>query len=382
VAVGGDWRLVLCDLEGAPLTNLAPIATNRTGRWRLGAPSSISFTVPSDHPLVAGTHTDGRPYLERKARTVKAFRREIDADGVWRYRIRFAGFVWSTQDESDGNGDEPSTAVTCFDPLQMMRKRLCRDSGGSPALVTVSGAVATIAQTLVDRTNTYAGVSGLTTSGGVFDTTTSARSVRWQWKDIASALRDLSGGLNGIEVYVDPLDQVNGYIGRLNAVARAGAARPDVVFAWGTGRQNTRKIRRFQDGEYVANSIRTLGATQSGDDQVVRGPFDAAASISLYRRHETVSVYSDIANTAFLDALGSDELTYRQHGRELVEVTPLPGRAPTPWIDFGLGDTFEVVAGAKLRGGFSGQQRCYGWDINMGDTEEITRILTSPEYGS
>lgn len=370
-----DWRLVLCDLNGVALSVLTSIARGRQLSLRLNRPSSLVFTVPSDDPKVATVHTDGMPLLEDKVRVVKAFRKELGADGRYHYVIRFTGYVWQLQD--DGDADGAHTQVTCYDPLQLLSKRLCRDSLGVIKHSAFATDAAQIAKALVDRTISYAGPCGIVTDG-VFETSPS-RTVDYAYQQIAAALTDLTNAVTGFDLVFTPLDRSDGILVRMNCYARAGSTKPDAVFNWGVGRRNVARVSRLKDGETLANSIIGLGATQSGDDQLVSAQVDTA-SVATYLRHEDVDAISEITHQDYLDALISEELSFRKQPRETVAIVPQAGLAPVPWDDFYLGDTITVNAAKRLRGGFTGQQRVYGIDLGIRDDqgEVVDQFIVSP----
>ena len=107
-----EWRFVLCDRLGSPLSYLDQFATERQFAFKLNRPSSLTFKVPSDEPLVNLPHTDGfgnvAPYLSAMDRTIRCWRKE---SGTW--TLRYTGIVWNVQDASDD--DVGYSTVQCFD---------------------------------------------------------------------------------------------------------------------------------------------------------------------------------------------------------------------------------------------------------------------------
>lgn len=360
---------MLCELSGARIADLTPLSWDRQGSFRLNAPGSLTFKVRSDHNDVAGLHTDAVRMLATQRRVVKAYR-----DGV----LRFAGRVWTTQDE--GGATEATTAVTCFDPLEMLAHRFCRDvTTGLVSLVGFSNAQAgLIFRDMIDKTHTETDDTGIRTTGGTI-ATTSTVSVRWEYKLIADAMRELMSMSGGFDLNMAPIDQTDGKLVQLNIHAKRGISRPNAVFAWDTGPKNVSGMRRFVDGGQLANAIFGVANSQAGADQIRSFQGDNP-SITAHRWFEDVSNYSDITTQAFLDALLTEEVAYRRNPQITVEMlSPIPGLAPAPWDDYDLGDTVTVAAGAKMRGGFSDVQRIYGFDVEMGDVERVTRLVTSPE---
>ncbi len=134
-------------------------------------------------------------------------------------------------------------------------------------------------------------------------------------------------------------------------------------------------MKRLEDGQATANWIKGLGSAS------LAGPFQHDESHAVYGLLQEASSYSDITNQAFLDALVQEELGFRRRPRELVYITPQTGVAPEPFTHIHLGDSFFVYVGERLRGGFAGIQRCYGFDISLSDEgiESVDQYVTSPE---
>jgi hypothetical protein len=63
--------------------------------------------------------------------------------------------------------------------------------------------------------------------------------------------------------------------------------------------------------------------------------------------------------------------------QRLASVTPEPGYFPT----FRVGDLIHVAAGARLNGGFSGDQRVYEFEVetDVRGVDTVTDLLTSAD---
>jgi hypothetical protein len=326
----------------------------------------MTFRVPSDHPAIAGLHSDGFPLVDPIRRTVKAWRSEIAADGTRTWALRFAGLVWQVED--DGDPDTAWTQVTAFDPLQSLYKRVTTQSR---AFTNVDGG--TIARTLVDEAN-LAGPTGLTNAGGVIEQTPT-RTVTYAFKRVGEALVELATAFNGFDLWLEPLDGRDGNLARLHIYARKGLMQPDVVLGWGIAPNNVKVIRRMLNGDIVANEITGLGSA------VKAGPSRTQDSVNQLGLWQDVHSYSDITNQAYLDALVDEELRFRALPRELVMVVPQGGVAPEPFTHYNLGDLVWIYCGERLRSGFAGVQRVYGFDlsINSEGVEVVNSIKASPE---
>jgi len=366
-----EWRMMLCDRAGRPLSPLTGIAKNRSLQLRLNRPARLSFTVPANDPLVAGIHTDGLPLLEPLCRVVKAYSKATLDTGIVAWVLRFAGYVWQLEDAGDGTS--AWTSAVCFDPLQYLRHRRTAalreytDQDGGQ-----------IARNLVATANATA-PTGITVDDGVFEQSPT-RTVRYERAPVADAIIQLADAFNGFDIELRPLDRQDGVLCSMNAFARLGQHQPSVIFGWAVAPHNVREVHRLQDGDTIANHLIMTGASGTGSD-AISSEHDDATSQSVFGYHEDVDAVGDVTNTLLLEALGIEELGWRKRARELVRMLPQPGRGPQPWVHYHLGDTVYVYAGSDLRGGLAGVQRIYGWTVELTDeaVERVTEVVVSPE---
>jgi microcystin-dependent protein len=358
------WELYLCDRSGIEIASLSPIATDRQLSFTLNKPASLTFTVPSHDGRVADLYVDGLPQLHPLVRIVKAYRREILVDGTERNILRFVGHVWSMVDE--GGPDGALTAVACFDPLQWAMNR---HTGPLVEYSDVMGSA--IARQLVDAMNTESPTS-LITAGGTFEATP-VRTVSYTRKSYGQALVELASAFDGFDLYLHPVDREDGIVSVLNAFSRLGQYQDEVIFGWASDLaiSNVDKITRTLVGDTYSNRAILLGATAV----TVKEDTAAVTAVGLL---DSVSAYNDVTNADLLDALAQEELNFRHLLRETVEISPTAGAAPEPFTHVHLGDTFRVYIGAKMRGGFAGIMRCYGFDIAISDDGVEARIVTVP----
>lgn len=367
VPTAPDWRTIICDLNGLPISNITRRATDRAFQFRLNRPDSYTFRVPSDAPEVVGPWSDNRPYIEEGTRTIKAYRRELADDGVtYRYVLRFAGTIETVQDE--GTPDDAHTTVVAYSPFYTLNKRLCRDSAGNPANVTFDNASAVeIVANLLAWTITYAGNPGIAWGGAARGGAIGTFTASYQYQTIASAIIGLTDSFNGFDILWVPKDRTDGVLATATVTARAGVTQAHVVFGWGVAPHNVETITNFKDRGTLANVIYGIGP-----DGAAVGPASDGSSIALYGQLETSESLGDV-NAAMVSPLITEELSFRKQPRQIVQIVPGAGVAFRPFIDFGLGDMINVWAGTRLRGGFTGVQRVYGFDLSLND-EAIERI--------
>jgi hypothetical protein len=236
----------------------------------------------------------------------------------------------------------------------------------------VDQAGSTIVRQLVDTTNATRGRTGITTDDSVFEQTP-ARTVTYDMRPISEVCYELASAFNGFDLWLEPLDREDGIFGRLHCYARLGLTQPDAVFAWGLEPNNCRSISRLGDGQIVVTHLFGLGANNIRSMAVDPNPGPLLL--------EGLESYSEVQNQALLDALIQEELNFRKVPRELVEIVPAPGRAPEPFTHFHLGDLVFVYCGPRLRGGFQGVQRIYGFQLSISEEgiETVSSIVTGPE---
>lgn len=381
------WRIILGDLTGRPISNLSALAKGKSITPRFMRPDSFTFRVPSSHPDVGGTHTDGLPKLESLCRTIRAFQYTRLSDGSFAYVCRHAGVVGPLQDEGDAEG-VAWTTVTSYSPMQRLASRFT-GVDASPR----TGDAAQIAKTLVDQTNAlgYTGVSTSAALGAVF-AATSTRSVSYERKAIGDALLDLASAYNSFDLEFRPIYQSpgteDGTLVVMSCLTRKGAYRPGAIFAWGMSPHNVASISRQVDPSSVGNAITGLGGGLTGTDGLVSNGGNAD-SLARFGRYEAVISETDLTDQSFLDSLVADDATRLAWPSTIVNITPVMndadgeklGRVPLPWVDFDLGDTVPVNASTAFRGGLDTQMRVYGFTVNISDDgpDVLANIATSPE---
>lgn len=359
-----QWRTLLCDIQGNPLSNLSTLATNRKWTGVLNSPTTFSFTVDPDHPKIRTLHTDGAPYLDYIRRMVKAYRYEQLQTGSWAYVLRFAGYVWPIQDTGDEEGQ--SSQITCYDPMIMLGKRFARTASGAitkVAFTTTDGGQ--ILKTIVDRTNNVViggGPTGLITAGGTFETIPTA-SVSWDYKMLSDTVGELT---KGFDISVTPKDSIIQEHGILNAWAHRGVDRQDTLFSWNTLPHSLAGVSRTMDPTDAANAIFGLGSTSSGTQlsaAAVDGP-----NAANYMQLEALATYSDVRDMTHLQQLVASDLVNRRPPQESITVTPFDGLEP--WRNFDVGDYVYTSADPALRGGIlKRQERLYGMTVDIDDED-------------
>ena len=449
---GNVWEVYLCDRFGFPISNISRVCFGKQLTQTLNQPASFTFWAPSNDGRVASLHSDGKPYL-MEGRAIRVYR-----NGV----LVFTGHLWQVEDT--GAGEAVKTAVTCFDPLQWLSRRIARQmewqvgwsTGTStinlfisrsdattawdqiyaftlnPLGITASFGSADIVRGLLNATNDYDGFTGLDdyylSSYYRPDHSTPAASTNqsapttplalpvFSNSRISDVIATLVGQNGSLDLEVVPTDvdyysspsypsETTGatfqqaYLvgsssdytsihGTLKTkpwktlallkyyAPTKGAAQPNVMFGYGAYPHNIEQISYLTDLTELSNFSTMMGGA------LVKRSLNSS-SVQTYGVGMDVQSLADITDPALLQALAVEEATLGGNAKRTLQLTPMGGsRTPLPFDNFVLGDTVSVQAGSKLRGGFTGTQRVYGFTLDISDdhtTETLTNLITSPQ---
>jgi hypothetical protein len=362
-------------------------------------------------------HTDGYPYLDAGRRIVKGFRRVGGGPGGW--ELKFAGRVWTLEDQ--GDGDTVQTAVTCFDPLKILEKRVVRNHLGrydkqvqwwSPTdldVVAVTAGVddgssgAEIIREAIQRTRDFGGLAP-GESGGGFES------------DIAPIHIDIGGTWEttaGITILCDQmyimelidkitstltcdlnvttgdlttpgyLNSVDAVFMKLGAVERLGTDKSDTVrFAYATSPFTAQSYGRTKSLETLSNFVQLAGKSWLGAKS---GVSKDTTSMDDFLVMEEVESLTDVENQTLLQYLADMKLALQKDPRELLTIVPTPEDSPLPWDDYWLGDTVGIDAADTpfpvTREAVEGVARLYGFTVSLDPDygENVTEMVISPQ---
>jgi hypothetical protein len=234
---------------------------------------------------------------------------------------------------------------------------------------------------------------------------------QYDHKRVGEAITDLCAGYNMFDLQVVPLDGTSTYTAFASGLApdynggtqytltggtiyppsllaqfrplaqlayvagQRGSSKPNVVFSWGESPHNVRKVKRTIDLEQLVNNALAVGASGYGSSNV------DPASIARLGAGMDYESYTDVTDSSQLTALAREATLLGKGGAPTYSITPQPGNTFLPFDSFDLGDIVTVQAGAKLRGGFSGLHRVYGYTLDILDDssqEVLSSLTTSP----
>jgi hypothetical protein len=409
-----DVRVVLCDLDGVPISVLTQLAHQLSSQIRLNRPAQLTFQVPSDDPMVNLAHTDTYidpstgatvqyPYLSEGNRVIKIYRRDNAAaagapatgsdpySGTPPWTLFNVYIVWHLDDE--GDEDTATTTVTCVDGWQVLMHRAVIDNPATyGSTVFMSGRVDDVIKAMVDNTNSLVGQTGIVTTG-TFSAPTSV-SAQYDEAFIGIAIAQFAD-MGICDIVLTPQNSITGDHWVLSVLGAAGDYKPNAVFAWDMANRSVQKISRTGDMETVANDGYMFGgsSTPTTVGMTIVNIFGLSAhwadsgSQTRYRFLQDQPVHNEILDAGLLTRLANEEGALRAAPRQLIKIVPNPDKAPiykgpgNHTGDFSLGDTVQVYATKRLRKAINGVTRVYGLDWGRDDDgfELISSIICSQD---
>lgn len=401
---GTQGRLLVTDLNGKTTTLLQQALLQAVLASNLNQPWSISAAVRSSDVEVNTLFADdGDPYVAQSNRLAYLFVR----DGVsppW--SCRGSGVIMSPQDE--GDTDIGTTHFTAFDPWQYLMGRPCFLDGAGTVIgpdgrnfFATRGGV--IAATLLADTITSEGVgcfidAGLSYAGTLFWTGTiedtpiidfnvqQGTTLGQAWNQLVST-GDPSGGPGGVDIVLEPIyDPVNrpGFLSQLSVYNLAGTDRPGALMAWSRLNRSAPSASREHDGtpgNFV--NVADFHIGQAGDPVPLLGPPPSnAPSVAKYQPYWSSQFMTDQLFVEAVAAMEQQALTLGKQGKRTFTLTPDPLRAPTPFVDYGIGDRVPLYTSNKLRVGSSGRQRVQTINLTVSPDgiTSVSELLTTPDW--
>lgn len=396
------WRFISTDLDSNITTILDRISSDRHVETLLDVPNWLSFTVPSDSPLVNIPYPDpgDAPYVAEGDRLIYAFRQELDGSSLLPFfNCRAAGV--SLQVEDSAQQDDARTKVVAFDPWKLAYLRPAQASDGDlPApMGTWDGVfppgttadVIVLSQLLYTITNNgmiridagvaWGGTAFFTgtieTCGALSDgyTVLPGQSVGDVWTAMVSG--------NFLDIVLTPIwDPINrpGYTHEMSVYVQAGVEQQDDIFGWDRPPHSLVALSRVQDGTQRANKI-LFAAGQGGSAGVGTLQTDAG-SVTEFGQYWGQQFLPGQRTVEMATEMAVWQLGLRKNGRTTIQFSPTPERSPCPFVDYNLGDRVPVYASASgFREALSGYVRIYGFPIDISDDalEEVRGMILLPQ---
>lgn len=416
------WRWLLTDINGAPLTVLDHLASDRIVTAKLNEPMEISGSVPSDNSEVNRLHTDGFPFLAEGVRQLYCFRRESDTAPF--FTIRGSGLVMQVTDAAAQ--DDARSRFTAWDPWMYLNSRLVLQSqaamvNGAPGvnnrLIPEQGMIYPDTMTadqiifdiLITMATTFPPGLTLPTVPGVaqfgfidfisgLGTIQTCGSFTGGWKieqgtTVGQALTDIvSTGYCDIvlePIYELLLGIVPGFLSRLNIYSQAGGAlgagsyNYAARFAWDRPGRTLVGVENQYDGTGRANYIQYMNG--QGGPPVT--PVYDAPSLAIYGEYDSQQFFPAHTYASAVESIAAFQLNLRKNFKETLTVNPAPDRAPEPFVDYNIGDAVPQFMSDRMRQPLppvanptNVWQRVYGIPVEIDDngTETVRELIVGP----
>lgn len=336
----------------------------------------------------------------------------------------FHGFVINC--ETDTGEDVGYTNYTAMDPMELWQWRPVRDYDGltpgnfvDPYILKDKESGPQIIQAMLLASENSALVPTAAEGdtflqfGGFAGGGSNLSGAPATWPMTMMEMASLLTSTGELDIVISPIDS-GGDMGRIDCYNGDFGSNlsGSVVFQYGFGARNVRRVRWHQDLSNVANKIqyffgpketvRRYKSNITGDDPC--GPVQIPGWGSLLSRRDgsrsTYGVRMEIQEFD-VDVLSKEQepegtcvqldpvkLLYRQLWyleswirsvpREIIHITPIRG---TGIGSFNIGDLIGVAASSDVRGGFSGAQRVYEFTVSWDNDGviELSEIQTSAD---
>jgi hypothetical protein len=347
-----SWKYWVTDRNGAGVTFLDRLATNRTVTRILDEPAIATGNVPSDEPEVNIPYQllTAPPFVHHNSRLLYCFRRE---GGTPPWVCRFGGIFMQLEDEGT---DAPVSHFTAYDPWQYLYSRPVVTTGGvlpgqDGIEYTAPGneiALELIENTIVAHGTVHLDIGQVTSDfEGTIETTPTINVVVEQGMSVGEALKMLCD-TGTMDIVIDPVydpEDRPGIVGVLSIYEQAGATRHNAVFAWDKPGRSLVNLSRLIDGTQLANKVQFF-AGQGGPAVPVQTSSD---SISRYGQYWAQQFFPGKNIPALVELLALAQLRQRQAGNRTVSFAAAPERSPIPFQEFDIGDYVPVWASRRFR---------------------------------
>lgn len=370
-----NWTFLLEDLHGAILGEITD-ASSRQVVLPLNRLPTASFVVPSTHYL-AKYFTD--PTWEG---LLKCYRNTT---------LAFHGPIVSGSEQSDPQRGQ-TVAVNAAGAMWRLQFRFLgqTQAGWSYGTATTTYDLGFIAQQMLSTANSITGLpSNLQAFGftGISAGTTVASengSAGPYWfKDVMSAIAELSTGINAFDFEVAPTEPTQvgqrwPQIGLLNCKPLIGVAQPEVIFEYGTTKANVAAYSNSLGRDKMMN----LGYIQQPGVSDYSGILSANDSASITTRgvFEALADDGGVEWDALRTLLLNENIAVRKQPRQVVNFTPKINATPQPLVDYIVGDQVRcrIVVDGTTR--LDNMLRVWGitFDIDNEGNEAPTLELLQP----
>lgn len=366
-------------------------ATDRQVSITFNKPSTASFTIRGDNPLVEALFGEDDCSLRVYQGTT----------------LRFHGLVLSAE-MSNEDGKFPTVKVTCVDPSWIWSKRIVGQQLTSPIEgklrgyvgKTRSGDKGTVAKEIIEEAcepNTYGARDDHVKISGTYKSESTGTYTAGPFKTALSCINDLAHGTDGFDWIIKPIElNISGddyQIGEYFAYPVLGEERANTIFEYGAGSVgNVRTMSYVRDMSTVVNrafhlpeELTTEAEEPPVSPLIIQTYGQGSASASRRYYLEEVTDATGLVDEGLRKAWVEAVVDVRENPRQVLSMTcdydDGTGRVPVYGTDFSVGD----IVTARGRVGeltlFNGKVRIYQVNVSVNDngTATVTPILVSEE---
>lgn len=393
MAAAAPWTMVMDSGIYGVATPLGEVrnATDRQVNMTFGKPSTASFSIRADNPLVEALYGEADCSLRVYQGTT----------------LRFHGLVLSAELANE-EGKFPTVKVTCVDPSWVWSKRIVGKQLTSPISgklrgyvgKTRSGDKGTIAAEIINEASepeTYGSRDDHVKIGATYTSGSTGTYTAGPFKTALSCINDLANGVDGFDWIIKPIETtISGedyQIGEYYAVPVLGEKRANTIFEYGPGSVgNVRTISYVRDKSTVVNRAYHIPeelTTEAEEPPVApliiqtfgQGNTSAGQRYYLEEVSDATGLLDEGLRKKWVEAV----VNVREFPRRVLAMTcdfdDGTGRVPVYGTDFTLGDIVTARGKVGELTLFNGEVRIFQVNvaINEAGTATVTPILVDEE---
>lgn len=374
-------------------TNVGDLAnaTDRKFSFKLNQPQTVSFTLPITDPLAAEIisavgNATGMPIIKLYRDTTLKMVAEVlttelvSASPNNAIRVVAVETMWNRLTKRLLPDSKTRLGYTIKTPTERsaaISEQLNDLNGDTPSGIEPGSTIGY--STLTSFTNQPA-TGTITTTEAVDGTSNASNTITggpWSYKPFLEWVQELAFTLNGFDFWQDPLDPVinAGVSGLLNIADTRGAAKPEAIFEYGTGKANVTEYSYSLSGDTLLNTAHGLPPAWPSGVAVVARDWNALAA---FRQREEV-VSSDLVSQSLRQQLMNEHVSVRKQYRRVFTFVPQiedGTRTPRFSVDYDIGDYVEGRVRDEGLLLLQGAVRVYGADVEVSNEGQIKTTLT------
>lgn len=370
------WSFVIVNSAGVPKAEVLN-ATERNVSLSMGRPSTASFTIRPDNPVLSRVFNGNDQFGGYDEPGLQVW---ADFPQEGSRKLMFSGPIISSELANQDDGSGMSIKCNAADAAWRLTKRLA------------GKAIKGTTYTELDKGETAKHIIEAAGSGTGIDfallewkSESKGTYVAGPYKPVLSCINDLANGFDGFDWRIVPWDDKS-TIGQWKSAPVFGTLRGNTVFEYGWGKKNIRKLTYLKDMANVANRVFHLpdDLEAVGAEVITK---ENKTSQNQSRVYETVADASGIVDKTLRENWAQENVDVRSYPRRVLAMTldtddgdeqpQHGGRVPTMGSDFYEGDFWlgdQVRARGVFQGTtlFNGIVRIYQINVSLNDAGRAT----------